>query len=42
MADVALQAASLLAVKLNSYYDCKSAPKVLQALLEVAQGGCDA
>jgi hypothetical protein len=35
-ADVALQAASLLAVKLSSYYDCKAAPAVLKALLEVA------
>ena len=35
-ADVALQAASLLAVKLSSYYDCKAAPAVLQALLAVA------
>ena len=34
--DVALQAASLLAVKLCSYYDCKAALAVLQALLEVA------
>jgi hypothetical protein len=34
--DVALQAASLLAVKLSSYYDCKAAPAALQALLEVA------
>ena len=33
---VALQAASLLAVKLSSYYDCKAAPAVLQALLKVA------
>jgi hypothetical protein len=36
VADVALQAASLLAVKLSSYYDCKAAPAVLQALLEFA------
>jgi hypothetical protein len=36
VADVALQAASLLAVKLSSYYDCEAAPAVLQALLEVA------
>jgi hypothetical protein len=34
--DVALQAASLLAVKLGSYHDCKRARAVLQALLEVA------
>jgi hypothetical protein len=35
-AHVALQAAALLAVKLSSYYECKAAPAVLQALLEVA------
>jgi hypothetical protein len=35
-ADVALQAASLLAVKLSSYHDRKRAPAVRQALLEVA------
>jgi hypothetical protein len=35
-ADVALQAASLLAVNLSSYYDCKATPAVLQALLAVA------
>ena len=33
---VALQAAALLAVKLSSYYDCETAPAVLQALLQVA------
>ena len=32
----ALQAASLLAVNLGSYYDCKATPAVLQALLAVA------
>jgi hypothetical protein len=36
-ADIALQAASLLAAKLTSYYNCEAAPKVLQALLEVAE-----
>jgi hypothetical protein len=36
VADVALQAASLLAAKLSSYHDCKAAPAVLEALLEVA------
>ena len=35
-ADVALQAASLLAVKLSSYYECGAAPAVLQALLDFA------
>jgi hypothetical protein len=33
--DVALQAASLLAVKLSSYYDCEAAPAVLEALVKV-------
>ena len=36
---VALQVASLMAVKLGSYDDCKAAPAVLQALLEVAGVG---
>jgi hypothetical protein len=36
VADVALQAAALLAVKLSSFHDCKAAPAVLEALLEVA------
>jgi hypothetical protein len=35
---VALQAASLMAVKLGSFYDCKAAPAVLQALLRIAEG----
>jgi hypothetical protein len=35
-ADVALQAAALLAVEFSSYYAWRAAPKVLQALLEVA------
>jgi hypothetical protein len=34
-ADVALQAAALLAARLCNYYDCKAAPAVLEALLEV-------
>ena len=34
--DVALQAASLLAVKLSSYCDCERAPGVVLALLEIA------
>jgi hypothetical protein len=33
---VALQAASLMAVKADSLYDCKSAPDLLCALLKVA------
>ena len=33
---VALQAASLMAVKLGSYHDCKRAPELLRALLKVA------
>jgi hypothetical protein len=37
VADVALQAAALLAARLCNYYDCKAAPAVLQALLEVAE-----
>jgi hypothetical protein len=41
-AHVALQAASLLAVELGSYHDRQRAPAVLQALLKVALGGCDA
>ena len=42
VASVALQAASLIAVKLSSYYDCKAAPAVLMALLEVvAREGCN-
>jgi hypothetical protein len=36
VADVALQAAALLAVKLGSYHDFKRAPAVISALLEVA------
>jgi hypothetical protein len=36
---VALPAASLLAMKLGSYHDCKSAPAVLQALLDFAVAG---
>ena len=36
VADVALQAASLLAVKLSSYYECERAPGVVLALLEIA------
>jgi hypothetical protein len=35
-ADVALQAASLLAAKLSSFHDFKAAPAVLEVLLEVA------
>jgi hypothetical protein len=35
-ADVALQAASLMAVKLGSFQDCKRAPEVLRTLLKVA------
>jgi hypothetical protein len=38
VADVALQAAALLAVKLGSYHDLKHAPAVILALLEVASG----
>jgi hypothetical protein len=34
--NTALQAAALLALKLSSFHDCKAAPAVLQALLEVA------
>jgi hypothetical protein len=42
VASVALQAASLITVKLSSYYDCKAAPAVLMALLEVvAREGCN-
>jgi hypothetical protein len=36
VADVALQAAALLAVKLGSYHEFKRAPAVISALLEVA------
>ena len=36
IADIALQAASLLAGKLSSYYDCERAPGVVAALLEIA------
>jgi hypothetical protein len=36
VADIALQAASLLAVNLSSYYEHKEAPAVLEALLKVA------
>jgi hypothetical protein len=35
-ADVALQAGALMAAKLSSFHDCKAAPAVLEALLEVA------
>jgi hypothetical protein len=38
VADVALQAAALLAVKLGSYHDFRRAPAVILALLEVAGG----
>jgi hypothetical protein len=38
VADVALQAAALLAVKLGSYHDFKRAPAVILALLEIAGG----
>jgi hypothetical protein len=38
VADVALQAAALLAVKLGSYHDFKRAPEVILALLEIAGG----
>jgi hypothetical protein len=38
VADVALQAAALIAVKLGSYHDLKHAPAVILALLEVAGG----
>ena len=38
VADVALQAAALLAAKLSSYHDLKHAPAVISALLEVASG----
>jgi hypothetical protein len=38
VADVALQAAALIAVKLGSYHDLKHAPAVILALLEVAKG----
>jgi hypothetical protein len=36
---VVLPAASLLAMKLGSYYDCKAAPAVLQAFLDFAVAG---
>jgi hypothetical protein len=36
VADIALQAAALLAVKLGSYYDLKRAPRVILALLKIA------
>jgi hypothetical protein len=36
IADVALPAAALLAVKLGSYHDLKRAPEVISALLEIA------
>jgi hypothetical protein len=38
VADIALQAAALIAVKLGSYHDFKRAPAVILALLEVAKG----
>jgi hypothetical protein len=38
VADVALQAAALIAVKLGSYHDFKHAPVVISALLEIASG----
>jgi hypothetical protein len=38
VADVALQAAALLAVKLGSYHDFRRAPAVISALLEIASG----
>ena len=36
IADVALQAASLLTAKLFDYYDCRHAAAVLEALLKAA------
>jgi hypothetical protein len=38
VADVALQAAALLAAKLGSYDDFRRAPAVILALLEAASG----
>jgi hypothetical protein len=38
VADVALQAAALLAARLNTLHDCKQAPAVISALLEIAGG----
>ena len=39
LANVAIQAASLLAVKLGHYHDHREAPSVLQALLDFAGAG---
>ena len=39
VADVALQAAALLAVKLGSYHDFRRAPAVISALLEIQPAG---